>query len=599
MRSLQNSASGQLETPDVNGVHRDSRKRMAMRHALWMAALVSLGACSNNSDSGSSSSSSSSSSGPTLNVKLTVGSALGDVCKKALDQFNQKRVALKDGTVVQGSCDSVGSGDLVNKMRSLADQLKSGTLKADAEDFPTLFALDGDIYLSQLVFEMDQRFPGQNYIPTATDSPLVATSPMVFMAQEDLAEGVSKVPDVFKMLGTATDHRALDPNAPAIPVTYVHTAPTRSNSGLQTLVAQFASVSGKRPEELTLDDVKANESNVAAIQSKVTRYGSSTNGLAKSMVSNGAFWASIGSVYESSVIVANSNLNPGQKKFRAIYPPATFSSNMRLVTANGPWISGPEKEAAKLITDYLVSPEAQTVVTELGLRPGSPGVPLGSKFSADFGVQAQPQYDSYRPPKPEVVEAMLKAWQDNAKKPSQVVLVVDSSGSMEGDKLPAVQNTLQTYLSRVGPKEKVALIDFDSDVREAVVLEGPADVPSKGMQFIAGLKADGQTHLYDAALAARNWLQANYRKGAINAVLILTDGDDSGSSISLDQLGEELKKTGFGTDLRIAYFTVGYGTEGEFNPDALKKIAELNGGYYRKGDSQTIGSLMMDLQTEF
>lgn len=569
---------------------------------LWVSAVVgamSLGACSNNSSESSGSSGGSSSSGATVNVKLTVGSALGDFCKKAIDQFNGKQLKLKDGSVVQGACDSLGSGDLVTRLVGLSDQLKAGSIKPDADDFPTLFSLDGDIYLSQLIYQVDQRFPGQNYIPAATDAPLIATSPMVFMAQEDLAPGLAKQPDVFKVLATATDHRALDPNAPAIPVTYVHSAPTRSNSGLQTLVAQFASVSGKRPEELTLDDVKANEAGVAAIQSRVTRYGTSTNALAKSMASNGAFWASVGSVYESSVIMANGNLNPGQKKFAAVYPAATFSSNMRLVTANGPWINDQEKEAAKVISDYLASPEAQAIVTDLGLRPGTPGVPLGARFGAESGVQAQPQYDSYRPPRPEVVDAMLRSWVEVAKKPSQVVLVVDSSGSMEGDKLPAVQNTLQTYLSRIGPKEKIALIDFDSDVREAVVIDGPAEVPTKGMQFIAGLKADGKTRLYDAALAARNWLQQNYRKGAINAVLILTDGDDSGSNITLDQLGAELQKSGFGSDLRIAFFTVGYGNEGEFNPEALKKIAELNGGYYRRGEPSSIGSLMMDLQTEF
>lgn len=100
-------------------------------------------------------------------------------------------------------------------------------------------------------------------------------------------------------------------------------------------------------------------------------------------------------------------------------------------------------------------------------------------------------------------------------------------------------------------------------------------------------------------MQARNWLQKNRREGAINAVLILTDGEDSGSQISLDNLSAELQKSGFSTDQRIGFFTVGYGEEGEFNPDALKKIAELNGGYYSKGDPETISRLMSDLQVEF
>lgn len=87
------------------------------------------------------------------------------------------------------------------------------------------------------------------------------------------------------------------------------------------------------------------------------------------------------------------------------------------------------------------------------------------------------------------------------------------------------------------------------------------------MQFIGSLEADGGTRLYDSVLQARNWLEKN----AINAVVILTDGDDSESKINLKQLRQELEKSNFSSDKRIAFFTVGYGNEGEFNPEVLFK----------------------------
>lgn len=209
-------------------------------------------------------------------------------------------------------------------------------------------------------------------------------------------------------------------------------------------------------------------------------------------------------------------------------------------------------------------------------------------------------YDSYRPPRPEVVAAMLKSWQEFAKKPSLVVIVVDSSGSMTGNKMPVVQNTLQTYIQSLTPKDQVALIDFDSQVRmPPVLVDGSPAGKDRGMQFVSGLQVGGGTRLYDAALEARNWLQQNLRKDAINAVLILTDGEDSGSKIKLDQLAAELQKSGFNSDQRIAFFTIGYGNEGEFNPDVLKQIADLNGGYYRRGDPASINRVMADLQVEF
>ncbi|MEM1241495.1 MAG: VWA domain-containing protein [Cyanobacteria bacterium P01_H01_bin.26] len=534
-----------------------------------------------------------------LEVKLLVGSALHDFCDQAAEQFNQTNPKLASGDAFYMSCEAAGSGDVVERVVTLAQQLQQGTLAAEAPEFPTILSVDGEIYQNQLIYRIDQLYPGQNYIPAITDAPLLANSPMVFMVPADLAPGLRQVDDLFAQLVTADTHQDLDASSPAQPIYYVHTAPTRSNSGLQTLVSQFASVSGKRPEELTVADVQQHQAAVQQIQSKITRYGKSTSSLAQAMVENGPFWASIGSVYESSVIAANSDLPPGGTRYEAVYPRATFTSNMRGIVPNAPWVSDPEQEAADQILEYLQSSPAQQIATDLGLRPGAPGVALSPKFDASFGVNPQASYDSYRPPAPEVAEAMLAAWSEVAKKSSLVVVVVDTSGSMEGSKLPAVQNTLQTYVNALGPKDQVALIDFDSDIRTPVLVDGTPEGKARGLQFIAGLRADGGTRLYDSALAARNWLSANLKADAINAVLILTDGEDSESGIGLDQLGQELSKSGFSSDQRIAFFTVGYGNEGEFNPQALEQIAQLNGGYYRKGDPATIAQLMADLQVEF
>lgn len=534
-----------------------------------------------------------------LTIKISVGSALGDFCNKASKKFNQKQPHLESGTSFRMSCKAMGSGDVVSTLLAQATQFKNGTIKADSEEFPTLVSVDGEIYQSQLIARMNQLFPGQNYIPKITDSPLLASSPMVFMAQADVAKGLRKVDDPFKVLVQAKTHREIDPSGPPLVIHYVHTAPTRSNSGLQTLVAQYASVSGKRPEQLTVEDIQRYQSQIQQIQSKITRYGVSTNSLAKDMVKNGPFWASVGSVYESSVIAANSAIPPGQPRYEAVYPKATFSSNMRAILPNAPWVSADEKAAAQKVIEYLQSPEAQAIATELGLRPGTPGVALSAKFTPQFGVNPQAKYDSLRPPKPDVVEAMLTSWETAAKKPSKVVVVVDSSGSMAGNKLPAVQNTLQHYINSLGPKDQIALIDFDSEIRTPVLVDGTQAGRDRGLQFISSLQADGNTKLYDAALYARNWLQQNFRKDAINAVLILTDGEDSGSKIRLNQLRQELEKSNFSTDQRIAFFTIGYGQKGEFNPEVLQQIAQLNGGYYRQGDPETLSALMADLQVEF
>jgi Ca-activated chloride channel homolog len=536
---------------------------------------------------------------PGFEVKFLVGSALGQFCQQVAAQYNAQNPKLADGKNFHLTCVAQGSGDVVSEMVNRTQTLKNGTTKADEADWPTLISVDGDIYQSQLVTQVNQLFPGQNYIPDAVDAPLIANSPIVFMTQAELAPGLRKAADPFTTLATAKTHKELDSSNQAIPISYVHTAPTRSNSGLLTLIAQFAAVSGKRPEQLAIADIQQYQSKVQKIQSKITRYGTSTDSLAKSMVKNGVFWASVGSVYESSVIAANDGIPAGQPRYEAVYPKATFTSNMRAILPKAPWVSADEKAAAGMVIEYLRSPAVQATATTLGLRPGVPGIPLGAKFTKAYGVDPQAHYDSYRAPKPEVVSAMLTSWQAFAKKPSKVVLVVDSSGSMSGDKLPAVQATLQTYINNLGAKDQVALIDFDSQIRPPVLAEGTPQGKAKGIEFIGSLRDEGGTKLYDAALYGRNWLSKNPRKDGINAVVILTDGEDSESKVSLDELGAELKKSDFSSDQRIAFFTVGYGNTGEFSPDVLKQIAELNGGYYSQGDPASIARLMANLQTEF
>jgi Ca-activated chloride channel family protein len=555
-------------------------------YSLVILTVLLLGSCTRSQERG-------------FEVKLLVGSALGDFCSQAAEGFNQQQPKLDSGEAFYMTCEAQGSGDVVEQVATLATQLQQGSVSADATEFPTLVSVDGEIYQSQLIYRMAQLFPGQNTIPAITDAPLLATSPMVFMVPAELAPGVAQVNDLYKALATAKTHQDLDGASPAQPIHYVHTAPTRSNSGLQALAAQFASVSGKRPEALTVADVQRYQGEVQKIQNKITRYGVSTNALAQAMVENGPFWASVGSVYESSVIQANRDRPAGTTRYQAVYPEATFTSNMRGILPDAPWVSPQEKAAAEQILAYLQSPEAQQIAVNLGLRPGTPGVALGPQFSADFGVDPQAQYDSYRPPQPAVVEAMLKSWEEVAKKPSRVVVVVDSSGSMEGNKLPAVQNTLKTYLESLGPKDEIVLVDFDSVIRAPVLVDGTPVGQTRGLEFIGSLQAEGGTRLYDAALSAQDWLQQNLRPGAINAVLILTDGEDSESGISLEQLGQALQESGFSSDQRIAFFTIGYGRDGEFNASALEQIAQLNGGYYRKGDPATIARLMADLQLEF
>ena len=333
-------------------------------------------------------------------VKFLVGSALGTFCQQVAAQYNAQGPKLLDGKNFHLTCTAQGSGDVVTEIVSRTQQFKDGTLKADSETFPTLISVDGDIYQTQLVSRINQIFPGQRYIPDVTDAPLIASSPVVFMTQTDLAPSLRKAANPFSAFETAKTFKDIDPASQPVPIHYVHTAPNRSNSGLLTLIAQFAAVSGKRPEQLTVEDIRQNQAKVQQIQRKITRYGTSTDSLAKSMVKNGAYWASVASVYESSVIAANDSIAPGQLRYEAVYPKATFTSNMRAILPKAPWISAEERAAAEQVIEYLRSPAvAGESPLPLGLGPDYLALRSGLSSLLLLASIRRRRYDSYRAPK--------------------------------------------------------------------------------------------------------------------------------------------------------------------------------------------------------
>lgn len=536
-----------------------------------------------------------------LELQMLVGSALTGFCQEAAKAIAQSPPRLADRTPVLLRCRAAGSGDVVREVETHARGVLQGGQAAEDPRIPTLVSVDGEIYLDLLRHRLQRLAPTRELIPAPADAPALASSPMVFMTTPALAKGLDR-PDPFAALGRSNNHRQLDPTAPSQPIRYVHTAPTRSNSGLQTLVAMVAEVAGKRPELLTLADVQAHGDKVAAIQRHVTRYGSSTDELARAMQRNGPFWASVGSVYESSVVAANASRQADQELLQAVYPRSTYASTMRAILPDAPWVSPQEKQAALLIIERLQSPEIQRLAAEQGLRPANPAVPA-SRVTAAYGADPRAVYDSLRAPKPEVVEAIITLWRNQAKKPSRVALVVDSSGSMKGEKLPAAQRSLQAYLAQIGPRDTVGLFDFDNRLRPPVVVTGGGAGGGPGGEaagrFITSLEAEGGTVLYDAIQQGRDWLRSTRRPGEILAVVVLTDGQDNGSRLSLEGLGSELQRSGFASDERIGVFTMGYGNQGDFDADVLRRIAESNGGHFTTGTADSIRRRMEDLQMAF
>ena len=80
---------------------------------------------------------------------------------------------------------------------------------------------------------------------------------------------------------------------------------------------------------------------------------------------------------------------------------------------------------------------------------------------------------------------------------ANVVLVADTSGSMDGVKITELKETILTFISLVDdPSEYIALIDFDDNVEEAIALESFSATENLWDAAVARLDSDGGTSLY-------------------------------------------------------------------------------------------------------
>ena len=167
----------------------------------------------------------------------------------------------------------------------------------------------------------------------------------------------------------------------------------------------------------------------------------------------------------------------------------------------------------------------------------------------------------------------------------EVILVVDVSGSMEGDSIVQAKQALELALKRLGPDDRFNIIRFNHDAYPLY----PASVPvteanrAQALAWVRGLRADGGTEMLKAMALA---LDGKTHDGLLRQVVFLTDGD-VGNETALFQVIED--KLG---DSRL--FTVGIGSAP--NGYFMSRAAEHGRGSYTYiGDVAEVGEKMQRL----
>ena len=190
------------------------------------------------------------------------------------------------------------------------------------------------------------------------------------------------------------------------------------------------------------------------------------------------------------------------------------------------------------------------------------GKPIAGAKESDFKVE---EYDQ-----PATILKFAGPGRSVESKPATVVLVVDHSKSMEdNNKINALRQSVAVFLKLLPQGSRVAVVGFSTEVQK---VQEFTDDFAKIQKAVDALEPDGETRCYDAVAEALKMLEPIEGR---RVVLCLTDGEDTSSTIPLDDL-ISLARRAKGAPV----FTIGLGDASEIDSDSLSRLAKQTRGQY-------------------
>lgn len=159
-----------------------------------------------------------------------------------------------------------------------------------------------------------------------------------------------------------------------------------------------------------------------------------------------------------------------------------------------------------------------------------------------------------------------------------VIMVLDSSGSMEGDKIVQGRNALKYVLEQLKPNDRFKVISFASSILTYANDLRPASERGDAARWVDTIIASGSTDINRALLEAL----ADVDKERATIVIFVTDGLPTVGEVDGDRILENVKRVAPGN---VRLFTFGVGDD--VNTLLLDSLGERHRGtsaYVRPGE---------------
>jgi Ca-activated chloride channel family protein len=169
-----------------------------------------------------------------------------------------------------------------------------------------------------------------------------------------------------------------------------------------------------------------------------------------------------------------------------------------------------------------------------------------------------------------------------------MALVIDTSGSMEGDRIQALKDGLRVAAGQINAGNYVSIVTFaDTPVRRLPLAPFDQLQHQKFLATVDSLQADGATAMYDGAMVGLADLLAQKAKDPNGRyyLLLLSDGEVN-RGYTFDAIQDILAYS----DVR--FYPIAYG---EVNQSELQAIAGLRESTVQQGTPDNVQTLFKDL----
>ncbi|WP_234535181.1 vWA domain-containing protein [Streptomyces shenzhenensis] len=341
-------------------------------------------------------------------------------------------------------------------------------------------------------------------------------------------------------------------------LSYGMTDPARSNSGFATLISVASALSGAQSALTDADVAKATPQLKEFFKGQKLTSGSS-GWLASAYQRRGDVDALLN--YESVLkgIPGLTVIRPSDGVVTADYPFSSLAGT-----------SAATREDVREVTEDLRGAAVQKLITDTTRRR-----PVVASVPPAAGLDTTRRRELPFPGSRSVADGLISAYENELRRPSRTVYVLDTSGSMDGDRLNRLKKALTDLTGDFRDREEVTLMPFGSAVKSVRthVVE-PAD-PKAGLAAIRkdteALTADGNTAIYTSLEKAYDQLGSG--EDTFTSIVLMTDGENTTG----DKAGDF---DGFYRELstdrqRIPVFPILFGDSSRAE---LQHIATLTGG---------------------